>query len=174
MPQGPANIRASLNSKCPPANGPSQVSQHYEQYFLLTVPVICKSEVSCLSLLQTSILLFLQSREEEHSETAACCTSSPGSPGTPHSRAQSASQSVAETVAPSCGQTKTSRTTPASTQRGQLTFCTNIVLVLCHYSPFEHILSEIHLDTNALLHGTINTDVGLSLYYWADGRICKL
>lgn len=59
------------------------------------------------------------SREEEHPEDAACCTKTTGAPRPAHTRAQSAGQSVAETLASGCGETEMSRTTSTSSQRGQ-------------------------------------------------------
>lgn len=59
------------------------------------------------------------SREKEHPEDAASYTNTPGAPWPAHTRAQSAGQSVAETLASGCSETEMSRTTSTSSQRGQ-------------------------------------------------------
>lgn len=59
------------------------------------------------------------SREKEHPEDAAHCTNTPGAPRAAHTRAQSAGQSVAETLASGCSEAEMSGTTSTGSQRGQ-------------------------------------------------------
>lgn len=62
-------------------------------------------------------------REEERSEAAACCPGSPGAPGPSEPPTDPSGQSVAETVAPVCGEATPPGATPAETQRGDNRFC---------------------------------------------------
>ena len=144
MPQSPANTRASPNSRFPRASDHSQVSHHETQ--LLSVIIVIQELQKWVVRADSSLCVAVSpSREEERSEAAAGCTHSPGAPRPPDPRAQSAGQSVAETLAPGCGETKTSGTTPAGAQRG---YCTHIRAVHCsHLSVFCKTLSKLHYLT---------------------------
>lgn len=110
------DVEAATKS-CRQKNAPKQASPGKRP---LTSMITYREYINILLLSSSDLgVAIVPPREKERPEDAARYTNTPGAPRPTHTRAQSAGQSVAETLAPGCSETEMSGTTSTSSRRGQ-------------------------------------------------------